>query len=133
VLHTVRTALPPQQRVLRILRKLACFRCDVPLPQGIALAPGEECLGCISAAERSIESLLTTKGSFFRDASSWSFVPYAEIDVEFPEKSDIDGALTVRTPTGTFDLLRGRSDLWQAGRFFMRCAADAKGCNYRVQ
>jgi hypothetical protein len=59
--------------------------------------------------------------------SGWIFVPYADIDVDFPEKSKADGALSVLTPVGQFDLLRGRPDLWEMGRFFMRCAEDAKG------
>jgi hypothetical protein len=67
------------------------------------------------------------RGAYFRGTSGWTFVPYTEIeDVIFPEKSDTQGALTLRTSRGNFDLLSGRPELWTVGHYFMRCADDAK-------
>jgi len=95
-----------------------------PFPKGVVLAPDEECLGGIWGSK--LESILTDRGAYFRVASVWRFVAYSEIEeVGFPEKSDPDGSLTLRTPLGNIELLLGRSELWDVGRFFMRCADDA--------
>lgn len=37
-----------------------------------------------------------------------------------------DSALTLRTATGNIALLAGREELWEVGRFFMRCEDDVK-------
>ena len=129
---TLRAAVPPKQRVHRILGTSPCFRAKPALPEGVVLSPGEECLGGISSGGDSLESLLTDRGVYLRVASGWNFVSYDDIDdVSFPEKSDPKGTLTLRTTGGRFDLLRGSPDLWEAGRFFMRCAEDAKGRSAR--
>ena len=74
--------------------------------------------------------MLTDRGAFLRSRSGWHFVPYGEVeDVCFPEKTDPDGSLTLRTSVGSFQMLRRCPELWDAGRFFMRCASDAKGVN----
>jgi hypothetical protein len=89
------------------------------------LSPGEELLGGIWSSQ--LESILTTQGAYFHVNSRWRFVAYADIqDVSFPEKSDPTGALRICTPGGNFDMLAGRPELWDVGRFFMRCAKDAK-------
>jgi hypothetical protein len=91
----------------------------------VVLAPGDEFLGGIWGGK--LESILTSRGAYFRAGAAWQFVAYADIkDVSFPEKSDPAGALRVGGVSGSFELLAGRSDLWDVGRFFMRCAEDAK-------
>ena len=70
---------------------------------------------------------MTDCGVYFRASYGWRFVAYGDIeDVVFPDKSDTDGALTLRTSIGSFDLLPGRPELGTVGTFFMRCAQDAK-------
>jgi len=126
----MRTAVPPQQRVHRILKGSPSFisqslRFGRPLPKSVVLSPGEECLGGIWSSK--LEAILTDRGAYFRAGAEWRFVAYADIEnVSFPEKSDPEGALTLHTPSGNFDLLRGKPELWTVGRFFMRCAEDAK-------
>ena len=69
---------------------------------------------------------MTDRGAYFRVPSGWGFVAYGEIeDVCFPDKSDPDGSLTLRSPLGSIELLSGRPELWEVGRFFMRCREDA--------
>ena len=120
------TRVPPKQRVHRILKGSRCFLSPGrSLPKGVVLSVGEECLGGIWSS--SLESILTDRGAYFRIDSGWRFVAYGDVeDVSFPEKSDPGGSLTLRTSDGSFELLRGRPELWTAGRFFMRCADDAK-------
>jgi hypothetical protein len=124
------TTIPAKQRVHRILKGLRCFlspalRFGRPLPKGVALSSGEECLGGIWGGR--LESILTDRGAYFRIGSRWKFVAYHDVeDVSFPEKTDPGGALTLRTPLGSIDLLRGTPDLWSVGRFFVNCANDAK-------
>ena len=126
----MRVSVPPKQRVHRILQGSRCFvsaelRLGRPLPKGISLSPGEECLGGIWGDR--LESVLTDRGAYFRGASDWRFVAYGDIeDVCFPEKSDAEGSLVIRTSEGGFDLLRGMPELWTVGRYFMRCADDAR-------
>jgi len=122
--------VPPKQRVHRILRGLRCYlspalRLGRPFPKGVTLSPDEEFLGAIWGSR--LESLLTDRGAFLRSRSGWRFVPYGEVeDICFPEKTDPDGSLTLRTSVGSFQMLRRCPELWDAGRFFMRCASDAK-------
>lgn len=120
----------PKQRIHRILKGSNCFLSPAlcferSLQKNVVLSPGEECLGAIWGSR--LESILTDRGAYFRVDSNWRFVAYDDIaDVNYPEKSDPDGSLTLLTSRGSFDLLRGRPELWEVGRFFMRCAADAK-------
>ena len=101
------------------------LRFNRPLPKGVVLSPDEECLGGIWG--RRLESILTDRGAYFPATSGWKFVAYSDVeDVVFPDKADTNGSLTLRTAQGSFDLLSGRSELWDVGRFFMRCAGDAK-------
>jgi hypothetical protein len=89
------------------------------------LSAGDELLGGIWGSK--LESILTSQGAYFRMGSGWRFVAYADIeDVLFPEKSDPTGALRIRTSGGNVEMLAGRPELWEVGRFFMRCAEDAK-------
>jgi hypothetical protein len=123
------TAVRPKERVHRILKGLRCFWSPVlrhgeSPPQGVAFSPGEECLGGIWGS--TLESILTDCGAYFVRPSGWAFVAYGDIEeVVFPDKSDPDGSLTLRTPIGDVELLAGRSELWDVGRFFMRCREDA--------
>jgi hypothetical protein len=118
------------QRVHRILNGSACFiseslRFVRPLPKDVTLSTGEELLGAIWGNK--LESIVTSHGAYFRIGSGWRFAPYSDIEeVSFPEKSDSTGALCVHTVQGNFELLAGRPELWDVGRFFMRCAQDAK-------
>jgi hypothetical protein len=122
--------VPPSQRVHRILKGSLSFltpalRFGQPLPKDVVLSAGEELLGAIWGSR--LESILTTQGAYFRTGSGWQFVAYGDIeDVQFPEKSDPLGALQICSLAGRFDLLAGRPELWTDGRFFMRCADDAK-------
>jgi hypothetical protein len=126
----MRATVPPRQRVHRILKGSRCFlspelRLGRRLPKRVVLALNEECLGGIWGSK--LESILTDRGAYFRSRSRWRFVAYGEVeDVSFPEKSDLNGSLRIRTADGIFELLRGNPDLWTAGRFFIRCAEDAK-------
>jgi len=126
----MRAIVPPKQRVHRILKGSNCFLSPAlcverSLQQDVFLSPGEEFLGAIWGSR--LESILTDRGAFFRVGSSWRFVAYGDVeDITFPTKSDPDGSLTLRTSIGSIDLLRGSPELWEVGRFFMRCAADAK-------
>ena len=54
-------------------------------------------------------------------------------DVLFPAKAGPDGALIFQTPRGSFRLLGGSSELWELGRFFTRCASDAKESNHSME
>lgn len=123
--------VPPKQRVHRILKGSRCFlspalRFGRPLPKGVVLSKDEEILGGIWGSK--LEAILTDRGAYFRVGSRWKLVAYGDVeDVSFPDKSDAGGAVTLRTPLGRIELLRGTPDLWTAGRFFMRCAYDAKG------
>jgi hypothetical protein len=57
----------------------------------------------------------------------WKFVAYQDVqDILFPEKEDSRGALTIKTPAGNVDLLRGTTDLWTVGSFFLSVKDDAK-------
>src|SRR5262245_58695438 len=102
----MRMSVPPVQRVYRILRGSPCFLSPKlafgrPMPPGLALAPGEECLGGIWG--RSLESVVTDRGAHFHVGSSWKFVAYGDIeDVSFPDKSDPEGSLMLRTRNGPF-------------------------------
>jgi len=126
----MRPRVPAKQRVHRILKESPCFlspalRLGRRFPEGIVFSPGDECLGGIWGSR--LESILTNRGAYFRAASGWTFVAYGDVEnVVFPEKSDTDGPLTLRTSAGDFDLLSGRPELWTAGRYFMRCTDDAK-------
>jgi len=126
----MRAPVPPNQRVHRILKGSRSFispslRFGRPLPKGVVLSSGEELLGALWGS--TLESILTSRGAYFRTGPNWRFVAYGDIeDVLFPEKSDPVGALRVCSSGATFDLLPGRPELWTVGRFFMRCAADAK-------
>jgi hypothetical protein len=121
--------VPAKHRVHRILKGSRSFlpstlRLGRPLPKGIVLSPGEELVGGIWGSR--LESILTDCGAYFRIRSGWKFIAYGEIeDVCFPDKSDPDGSLTLRTPLGSVEVLKGRPELWKVGRFFMRCRADA--------
>lgn len=127
----MRAIVPPKQRVYRILKGVRCFvspalRFGRPFPKGVVLSPDEEFLGAIWGNR--LESILTDHGAYLRSTAGWQFVAYGDVeDICFPEKSDPDGCLTLRTPRGSFQLLRRNQDLWGVGRFFMRCANDAKG------
>jgi len=91
----------------------------------VVLSPGEEFLGAIWSNR--LESILTNRGAYLRAASGWKFVAYSEInEVTFPEKTDPRGSLTLHTSDGSFQLLKGNKELWEVGRFFMRCAGDAR-------
>jgi len=122
--------VPAKQRAHRILRGLRCYlspalRFGRPLPKGVALSEDDELLGAIWG--KRLESILTNHGAFLRSSSGWQFVRYGDVQgVSFPDKSDSDGPLTLCTPRGNFQLLRRSTDLRSVGRFFMRCAADAK-------
>lgn len=122
--------VPAKQRVHRILKGLRCYlspalRFGRTFPKGVALAPGDEFLGVIWPGK--LECILTNRGAFLRSKSGWRFVAYCEVEeVCFPEKSDPDGSLTLQTTVGAFQLLRRSPELWETGRFFMRCADDAK-------
>jgi hypothetical protein len=122
--------VPPAHRVHRILKGSPGFissalRFGRSLPKDVVLSAGEELLGGIWSSK--LESILTSHGAYFRSSSGWRFVAYRDIeDVLFPEKSDPAGALRVCTASGNFDMLGGRPELWDVGRFFMRCLEDAK-------
>src|SRR5436305_7134397 len=119
MLGPMSVTVPPKQRVHRILNGSRCFlsptfRFGRPLPKGVVLSADEECLGGIWGSR--LEAILTDRGAFFRVRSRWKFVAYGDVqDVSFPEKSDAGGALTLRTPIGSIDLLRGAPALWTAG------------------
>lgn len=114
--------VPPSQRVHRILKGSPTFISSAlqfgrPLPKDVVLSLGEELLGAIRGS--TLESILTTRGAYFRSGSGWRFVAYGDIeDVSFPEKSDADGALRISSAFGSFDLLAGRAELWDVGRFY---------------
>ena len=124
------TSVPPAQRVHRILKGSPlfispAFRFGRPLPKDVVLSTSEELLGGIWGSK--LESILTSQGAYFHMGFGWRFVAYADIEgVSFPEKSDPIGALRICTRGGNFDILAGRPELWDVGRFFMRCAEDAK-------
>jgi hypothetical protein len=123
--------IPSQRRVDRILKRgVRCFlppalRLGRPPPKGVVLSADEECLGGIWG--KRLEAILTNRGAYFLFDRQWKFVAYRDVqEISFPEKTDPRGALTLRTPVGSVDLLRGTPDLWTVGKFFIYCADDAK-------
>jgi hypothetical protein len=98
------------------------------MPPGFAGIDTEHVVGALVSATEEPECVLTDSGVFIFDAIAWRFVEYREITLSFPfhDKRDPAGALTLHTPLGAFALLRGSPDLWEAGRYFMRCAEDAQ-------
>jgi len=120
----MRTTIPPKQRFHRILRRLACYRSE--LPSDLALEPSEAHLGVLCGLDGSAECFLTDQGVYFHVDRRWARVAYRDIEVLFPAKTNSKGALTLRAPVGSLSPLRGSRELWEVGRFFMRCAEDAK-------
>jgi|SRR5687767_2701755 len=115
------TPVPPMQRAHRILRRLKCFQADPPCPAGLELKPHERLIGAISN-----QAFLTESGAYLLIGDRLAFSEYGNITVAFPPKSDPSAALVIRTPGGTTTLLPGDRELWEVGRFFMRCREDER-------
>jgi len=121
----VRATVPPTQRAHRILRKLGCFTASPRLPDGLALNIGDQLIGgIVSSSSTDPAALLSGTGAYLHIGAAWHFVQYGDISISFPEKSKRDAPLVLRTPIGSTALLEGNRELWEVGRYFLRCRGD---------
>jgi hypothetical protein len=115
----------PQSRAHRILRGLSSFHTDSRVPENLRLSSNEQLVGILGAGDTP-ETILTDLGMHIHSSGGWSFISYGDIEVEFPPKDWPGAPLTLITPRGTFPILAGTRDAWEVGRYFMRCANDAR-------
>jgi len=116
--------IAPQSRAHRILRGLSSFHSDTRVPEAVQLRSNEQLLGILGPGHTP-EVVLTDLGSHIRSSAGWSFVSYGDIEVQFPPKEWPGAPLTLVTPLGRFTILAGTRDIWEVGRYFRRCSADA--------
>ena len=116
------------QRIHRILRRLSSFSPEVgdshlqPIPEARSLLGG-----IFDLASGELSVVLLESGAQFESNGEWHYVPYSDIAVSFPPKGMTRAGLQVHTPSASFEVLPGSNDLWEVGRFLMRCASDAAG------
>jgi hypothetical protein len=110
--------------VVRILQGLQSFRAPGVVPGDVPLEPTDTLLGVLAFGGRTAAVLLD-RGVYLQIGEDWCLVPYGAIDVRFPLKEIPIPPLTLITPQGNVEILSGTSDVWEVGRFFMRCAEDA--------
>jgi hypothetical protein len=118
--------ITPESRAHRILKRLTSFHAQLETPPGLLLKRGENLIGFLCSDVAAPCAVLTDQGAHLLEGQSWRFFRYEEIDVQFPNKRTPGAPLTLRTPEGTFSLLPGNSDVWEIGRYFMRCAEDSR-------
>jgi hypothetical protein len=118
----MRTAV--SSRVTGILQGLQAFRAPGVVPGDVPLEPTDTLLGVL-ALDGHAAAVLLDRGTYLRIGEDWCLVPYGAIVVKFPPKELPIAPLTLVTPLGNIDLFPGTSEVWEVGRFFMRCAEDA--------
>jgi hypothetical protein len=114
----------PSSRVIRILQGLQSFRAPGVVPGAVPLEPTDTLLGVL-AHEGRTAAVLLDRGAYLQIGEDWCLVPYGAIDVRLPPKEIPIAPLILIAPQGNFEILSGTSDVWEVGRFFMRCAEDA--------
>jgi hypothetical protein len=114
----------PSSRVAHILQGLQSFRAPGVVPGDVPLEPTDTLLGVLALGGRTAAVLLD-RGAYLQFGEDWNLVPYGDISVGFPPKQIPIAPLTLTAPQGNVDILPGTSDVWDVGRFFMRCAEDA--------
>ena len=118
----MRTAV--SSRVTNILQGLQSFRAPGVVPGDVPLEPTDTLLGVL-ALDGHTDAVLLDRGTYLRIGEDWCLVPYGAIVVRLPPKELPIAPLTLVTPQGNIDILSGTSEVWEVGRFFMRCAEDA--------
>lgn len=118
----MRTAV--SSRVTQMLQGLQCFRAPGVVPGDVPLEPTDTLLGVLSIDGRA-HAVLLDRGAYLRVGEDWCLVPYGGIDAKPPPKELPIAPLTLVTPLGHINILSGTSEVWEVGRFFMRCAEDA--------
>ena len=111
-------------RVTSILQGLQSFRSPGVVPGDVPLEPTDTLLGVL-ALEGRAAAVLLDRGVFLRIGEDWDLVPYGTISVRVPPKELPIAPLTLVTPQGDINILAGTSEVWEVGKFFMRCAEDA--------
>lgn len=118
----MRTAV--SSRATSILQGLQSFRAPGVVPGDVPLEPTDTLLGVL-ALNGQTAAVLLDRGAYLRIGEDWCLVLYGAIVVKFPPKEPPIAPLTLVTPQGNIDMLPGTSEVWEVGRFFMRCAEDA--------
>jgi len=113
--------VPPKQRAHRILRRLKCFRSEAQPPADLELRPNDPLIGAFGE-----HAFLSETGAYLSIGAGWQFTEYRDIAVAYPSKSNRGAPLVLRTPNGLAALLPGDPELWEVGRFFMRCREDKR-------
>ena len=121
----MRMRISPRSRAHRILRGLSSYQADARAPDAVQLRPDEQVLG-ILGGRSTPQAVLTDLGGHFYSGGDWSFTSYGDIEVQFPPKEWPGAPLTLITPRGRFTILGGTRDIWEVGRYFVRCASDAR-------
>ena len=84
-------------------------------PEKLNVAPGQP-----------HSNILSETGAYLSIGAGWQFTEYRDIAVAYPSKSNRGAPLVLRTPNGLAALLPGDPELWEVGRFFMRCREDKR-------
>jgi len=116
--------IPASSRIVRTLQGLQSFSAPGAVPGDVPLEPTDTLLGVL-AREGRTAAVLLDRGVYLQIGEDWCLVPYEAVDVRFPPKEIPIAPLTLVTPRGNVEILSGTSDVWEIGRFFMRCAEDA--------
>lgn len=122
----VQMRIPVSSRVTHILQGLQSFRAPGVVPGDVPLEPTDTLLGVL-ALDGHTAAVLLDRGAYLHLGDDWCLVPYGAIEARLPPKELTVAPLTLVTPQGSVNMLSGTSEVWDVGRFFMRCAEDASG------
>jgi hypothetical protein len=115
-------------QVIRILHGLSSFQSPGAVPGDVPLEPTDTLLGVLGVGKAAAVVLLDC-GAYLRVGDEWQLVPYGDIEVRIPARDAPAAPLELITPVGTAEILSGTSDVWEVGRFFTRCAEEAKSAS----